>query len=214
MQTSLPFIDIIIFAVIAIFLIFRLKNILGAKTGFDPTNDEKQKFKSETETNNIVKFTKKKEEEIIEFKNEIATLISLDRNFSVDKFISGANVFFNMVISSFVKGDLTNVNDYIKPTISKEFKKAISERVKEKEELIIDIKKIINTNLKDIKINKSVVKIKVLFESYQIKALRDKDDSLIDGDLSKEILVKDLWTFERNFSSKNVNWTLIETNTA
>ena len=43
MQNSFPYIDILIFGVIAIFLIFRLKNILGTKTGFEETNvnDEK-----------------------------------------------------------------------------------------------------------------------------------------------------------------------------
>ena len=42
MQNSFPYIDILIFGVIAIFLIFRLKNILGTKTGFEETNVKKK----------------------------------------------------------------------------------------------------------------------------------------------------------------------------
>ena len=46
MQNSFPYIDILIFGVIAIFLIFRLKNILGTKTGFEKTNvNEKEQNK-------------------------------------------------------------------------------------------------------------------------------------------------------------------------
>ena len=54
---SLPFIDIIVFAIIAIFLIFRLKNILGEKTGYDPKTDENKSFKKDI--SNVVDFTKK-----------------------------------------------------------------------------------------------------------------------------------------------------------
>ena len=45
----------------------------------------------------------------------------------------------------------------------------------------------------------------------QIKASKDKDNNLIDGDLNKEILVKDIWVFERKITNLNPNWTLIET---
>ena len=48
MQNSFPYLDILIFGVIAIFLIFRLKNILGTKTGFEETNISKKQDKQFT----------------------------------------------------------------------------------------------------------------------------------------------------------------------
>ena len=42
MQNSFPYLDILIFGVIAIFLIFRLKSILGTKTDFEETNINKK----------------------------------------------------------------------------------------------------------------------------------------------------------------------------
>ena len=42
MQSGLPYLDILIFGVIAVFLILRLKNILGTKTGYDSSNIEKE----------------------------------------------------------------------------------------------------------------------------------------------------------------------------
>ena len=59
--------------------------------------------------------------------------------------------------------------------------------------------------------SKTALRISVIFESFQIKALKDKDDNLIDGDLNKQILVKDIWVFERKIDYMNQNWTLIET---
>ena len=67
--------------------------------------------------------------------------------------------------------------------------------------------------IKDILINKNNVSIKVLFESDQIKVLKDQKNTVIDGNLRKVIKVKDIWMFDRNFTLKNKNWTLVETST-
>ena len=48
MQNGLPYLDILIFAIIAIFLVFRLKNILGTKAELDGT-----KVKKDNDTNNF-----------------------------------------------------------------------------------------------------------------------------------------------------------------
>ena len=213
MQSSLPFIDIIVFAIIAVFLVYRLKNLLGEKTGYDPSSDDGTQIRSKTK-DNVVKFSKKTNFEISDHLNgKIIALKKLDSNFSLDEFISGSNIFFKMVIESFVEGNLQDVKIYIKQNIFKSFQDALNERIKEKEQLIINIKNIKITKINDIKIFKNNVKIQVLFETIQTKALKDKNGEIIDGELDKEIIVSDLWTFERNFASDNKNWTLIETAT-
>ena len=90
---------------------------------------------------------------------------------------------------------------------------AIDERIKEKEKLIIDILSINHTKIKNIKIKGNIVKLEVIFDTVQIKALQDINDEIIDGDLDEKIDVKDMWTFERNFKLQSKNWTLIETST-
>ena len=214
MQFSLPFIDIIIFAIIAIFLIYRLKNILGEKTGFDSSEEDQKKQLNQTDTSNVVEFSKQNNKDLSIIDQKILEIKKLDNSFLTDEFLSGAKIFFEMVIKSFVEGDLKNIKQYVKSTLIKDFQKAISERIKDKESLIINIEEIQNTIIKDIKINKSNVKIQVLFESKQIKALKDKNNEIIDGDLSKVITVKDLWRFEKDINSNNKNWTLIETTIA
>ncbi len=211
---SLPFIDIIVFAIIAVFLIFRLRNILGEKTGYDPKAENENKSLKKGKASNVVDFTKKVEglKENV-FAEEIMKITSLDKSFTLENFLSGANTFFKMVVNSFVDGDLDNIKKYVKTKILNDFQTAIDERVKDKEKLIIDIISINKTIIKSIKISGNVVKIKVLFDTVQIKALQDKNDKIIDGDLEERIDVKDLWTFERNFKLQSKNWTLIETST-
>ena len=211
---SLPFIDIIIFAIIAVFLIFRLRNILGEKTGFDPKADNQSKTSKNEKVSNVVDFTKKVENlKEYEFSSEIKEIMKIDNSFKIDEFISGANTFFKMVVNGFVEGNIENIKKYVKPKIFKDFQNAIDERIKEKEKLIIDILSINHTKIKNIKIKGNIVKLEVIFDTVQIKALQDINDEIIDGDLDEKIVVKDMWTFERNFKLQSKNWTLIETST-
>ncbi|MDB9871063.1 Tim44/TimA family putative adaptor protein, partial [Alphaproteobacteria bacterium] len=134
-----------------------------------------------------------------------------DKSFNKQEFLSGSEVFFKMVLDSFVLGNLDKVKDFIKPSILKNFNQVINERKKEKETLIIDIKSINKIELISATVSKANIKINVLFETFQIKALKDKTENIIDGDINEEILVKDIWVFERKTNDINPNYTLIET---
>ncbi len=206
MQNSFQYIDILIFGIIAIFLIFRLKNILGTKTGFEETNtNEKTQNKQFT---NVVPL-KPNKNQVNEF--ELNKILEIDPNFNADDFLTGSKNFFEMVLKSFVSGDLENIKDFTKPSVFKSFKSAIDERNKEQETLIIDLKSIKENKITKSNITKTSIRLNVKFETFQIRALLDKNDEIIDGDNNNEILVKDEWIFEKKIKDDNPNWTLIET---
>ena len=210
MQNGLPYLDILIFAIIAVFLIFRLKNILGTKTGFEDSSFNKNK--TENNIANVVSIDTKKTTQSNNKENkETLKIKEIDKTYDHIQFIEGSQIFFKMVLDAFVEGNLDKVKEFIKPSVLKNFNSVIKERNKESETLIINLKSINKTEIFSSEINKTVLRISVLFESFQIKALKDKDNNLIDGDLNKEILVKDIWVFERKINYSNPNWTLIET---
>ena len=207
MQNGLPYLDILIFAIIAIFLVFRLKNILGTKAELDET-----KVKKDKDTNNfsnVISIDKKQTKD--EYDKEVIKIQQIDKSFNKQEFLSGSEIFFKMVLASFVLGNLDKVKDFIKPSVLKNFNLVINERKKEKETLIIDIKSINKIELISATVSKANIKINVLFETFQIKALKDKTENIIDGDINEEILVKDMWVFERKINDINPNYTLIET---
>ena len=206
MQNSFPYIDILIFGVIAIFLIFRLKNILGTKTGFEETNvNEKTQNKK---FNNIVPLKSDKNNSN---DSELNKILGIDPDFNENNFLLGSKNFFRMVLESFVSGNLENIKNFTKPSVLKSFKSAIDERNSEQETLIIDLKSIKENKILKATVTKSSIKLNVIFESFQIRALMDKNDEIIDGNSENEILVKDEWIFERKIKDNNPNWTLIET---
>ena len=206
MQNSFPYLDILIFGVIAIFLIFRLKNILGTKTGFEETNINEKK--QDKQFKNLVSLEAKKSD--LENK-ELKKIIAVDPKFNISDFLIGSKSFFEMVLNSFVSGNLDNIKDFTKPSVLKSFKAAIDERNKENETLIIDLRSIKENKIIKSTVTKSSIKINVKYVSLQIRALMDKHEQIIDGDDKKEIIVKDEWVFERKIENQNPNWTLIET---
>ena len=206
MQTSFPYFDIVIFGVIAVFLILRLKNILGTKTDIEDPNINKEQsgkkfsnvFPLKTNINN-------------DPSNEVQKIVKVDPQFNVDDFLSGSEMFFKMVLESFVNGNIDNIEEYTKPSVLKSFKNAINDRIQEKEIEIIELSSIKKHEILSVNLTKTSIKIKVLFETFQIRALMDKDKKIIDGDKDNEILVKDEWVFERKIDTNNKNWVLIET---
>ena len=152
MQNSFPYVDILIFGVIAIFLIFRLKNILGTKTGYDETNINK-KTADEKFSNVVALKSKVKDLESIELKK----VLNVDPNFNVDDFLLGSKNFFEMVLQSFVSGNLENIKNFTKDSVLKSFKIAIDERENEQETLIIDLKSIQKNEIVGFKVSKSAL---------------------------------------------------------
>lgn len=206
MQNNLPYIDILIFGIIAVFLIYRLKNILGTKTGFEKSNiNEKTQDK---QFNNVVSL--KSEKNDLNNK-ELNDILNVDPNFNINDFLSGSKNFFKMVLESFVSGNLENIKNFTKPSVLKSFKTAIDERNSDQETLIIDLKSIKENKITKAKITRSSIKLNVIFETFQVRALLDKNDKIIDGDNENEILVKDEWVFEKKVNDNNPNWTLVET---
>ena len=209
MQLSLPFLDIIIFAIIAIFLVYRLKNILGQNSEGNEQNNQIDIGKKEI--SNVVKLGHLNSDKTKTDKNLIS---KIDPTFDEEEFLKGAQNFFQMVINSFVKGNLEDLVNYIDDKLIKSFKLVIDERLEEGETLKIEILKMKSIKIKDVKELKSFLRLSVLFETEQIKVLKDKKGKVIDGDSKKSILVKDLWTFEKEIKSKDVNWKLVETSNA
>ena len=211
MQFSLPFLDIIIFAIIAIFLVYRLKNILGQNS---EGNEQNNKINIEKKDySNVVNLGNKKLN-IDDKQTNQEAIYKVYPTFNEKEFLEGAQTFFKMVIDSFVKADLKNVLNYIDDKLIKNFQSVIDERLEEEETLKIDIVKTKSIEIKNVTTLKNFIRVSVLFETEQIKVLKDKKGKIIDGDQKNSILVKDLWTFEKRIKEVDLNWKLVETSDA
>ena len=97
-----------------------------------------------------------------------------------------------MVIDCFVKGDLKEILNFIDNKLIKNFQSVIDERLEDQETLKNRRNKDELIEIKEVKTLKNILRVSVLFETEQIKVLKDKKGKIIDGDHENTILVKDL----------------------
>ena len=189
------FYDIVIFALIAIFLVFRLRNVLGKRTGFERSVREKSEsldknLKSETKA----KIVPELEENFVELKKAYIAINNFDHN----NFLDGAKNAFETIINSFNKGDKKTLNTLLSENVYGVFEKAIDEKNVDPSSQIFSLK---ISKVEKVVIDNNKIAISVIFISEHFK---NNDETTI---VKKE----DTWTFEKDALSKNPNWLLSST---
>jgi len=197
MSNNFGYIDIILLAMIAGFIILRLRNILGRKTG------HQEKVFTDFEKN----FEKFKKEETTKAKPAFKTDLKGEKE---KEFLKGAEIAYETIITAFAKGDQNKLKSLLAPNILSNFEEAIKQRDKEniKSELtFIGFKE---SKLQKFEEVKSELFATVRFVSEIISVKKDKEDKIIDGNPDIIKTVTDQWKFTKSVLNKNPNWNLLE----
>ncbi len=196
MSNNFGFIDIILLAMIAGFIILRLRNILGRKTGHEgkvtPVYDEKKydQFKPQIKSKPILKDILEKEDK--------------------ETFLKGAEIAYETILIAFAKNEKEKLKRLLTKEIYQNFAQAIDERNNEgiKSELtFIGIKESKLEKFEKVE-DKFSATAKIVCEIISVK--RNKKNEIIEGDPDKIKTVIDHWKFSKSASSQNPNWFLAE----
>ena len=198
MSNNFGYLDLILLAMIAGFIILRLRNVLGRKTGHQGkvvSNFSEKKFEEFKKT---IKHKKQPTEFNIDQKKQ---------------FLKGAEIAYETIINSFAKGDKKSLKDLVTEEMNKNFESAIEERNSKniKSELtFIGMK---SSTIEKFEKTAEALFFTVKFISEIISFKKDKNNNVIEGDPNKIKTVIDRWKFTRKISSMNPNWYLAETKT-
>ncbi len=206
----MPYIDIIIFAVIAVLLVLRLKSVLGQRTGFE---EEQQQRKSPASDNEPIPLHPEKMPQNISDGHGIDALRKADRSFSEKQFLQGAGAAFEMILTSYAEGDLTQLKRLLSYDLLQSFTQSIQQREADKESLSITLEKIKEASILNIMVADNIASITVHFHSVQTRTLEDDTGNLIEDEDTGTREIVDIWTFERDLTLGDPNWKLAETET-
>jgi len=234
MDGGFQFVDIILFAMIAIFLILRLRNTLGRRDGtdgnhVDPFSQREQhdpKDRSRDDDDNVVHLPGRDEGDESQQSLEgeplphepqtpldagLTQIKLADPTFEPKGFLQGATGAFEMILGAFTTGDVKTLKNLLSPEVFANFADAIDDREEAGEtvrDTLIGFKdvEIIEAGMED---NEAVVTVK--FVTEQINVVLDQDGEVVDGDPNHVIKVTDLWTFRRDTLSRDPNWFLVAT---
>jgi len=189
---DLQFFDIIVFAVIAVFLIYRLRNVLGKRTGYQkkPTTNQ---YLAEKEVP-----TKKNIPQLKDNEQKLLKIYEAVEDFDHKSFLDGAKKAFEMIITAYNQGEKKTLKGLVSKDVFTAFEKAIDNKTNNPKSefysLIID-------GVENAKFENNSVKITLRFISEQF----------INNDENSVIKKQDLWTFEKKVDSKSPEWILIST---
>ena len=230
MGDGIQFLDIILFAAIAAFLVLRLRSVLGRRSGQDraPKYDPFRKRGAEdagedkvialpdrgpqAEPQGTGKTAEDAESSPLE---QGLTQIKLaDRSFEPEGFADGAKVAFEMVIAAFASGDTKTLRPLLSNDVYEDFAGAIKARIDKDETLESTLVGISEAEIIEAELQGKTAFVTLKFVSEQIHVTRDAEGEAVDGDPGGVATVTDIWTFARNTRSRDPNWTLVATGTS
>ncbi|MBR9972735.1 Tim44/TimA family putative adaptor protein [Magnetospirillum sulfuroxidans] len=211
--------DIVFFAVVAVFLILRLRSVLGKRTGNErpPTRWNNG---PKPATDNVVDLAQARKpvdaaEPGIAPAGPIspgeAAISARDPSFSGETFLAGARMAFEMIVAAYANGDKKALRPLLADQVYQPFCEGIDARARAGEDLNCELMGIRSAEITEALLVGTVAQVTVRFVSEQINVVKDLDGRILEGDPSRITPVIDEWTFSRDTRSKDPNWQLSAT---
>ena len=214
--------QIFILAAVAIFLFWRLRAVLGSRDGFEKTLKEIKEPSDVVSNPKIIDETKNDspDDDIFDYVEEnsknaevFKKMKEFDSDFSVNKFVSGAKIAYEMILMAFEKGDTEKLRTLLEKKVLTSFKSVIDKR--KKDGFIVDAKFI---GMRDIRIinasfsqKTKIADVTLSFKSEITTVVKDNKGTIIEGHPDEIKKQKDTWVFTKNLSDKSPVWFLKST---
>ncbi len=216
---------IILYALLAAFVLYWLWSVLGRRIGHEETPPAQDPFEKDTNVVSLKTLQKADlSQDMVEeeahwgdlnltqdVRKGLALIRAADENFSVIPFISGSKIAFEMVIDSYAQGDKEALRPLLNDEVYRDYCQVIDQRESRGEKNQITILSLHNVEILKAELEKKTAMITLCFSSRQVIKTYDKEGALIDESHSDGEELKDEWVFARTISSRDPNWTVIAT---
>lgn len=227
MDSGFAFFDIVFFAMVAAFLILRLRSVLGRRTGNE--NSERWTSRKPTPTartgeasDNVARLPDRSRPageapptiDVPAGSPVQAGLTQIqvaDPSFDPRGFAEGARGAFEMIVGSYAQGDTATLRPLLADDVYENFASAIRGRQQAKQTLETTLVGIKSADIVEARMDGRTAFVTVKFVSEQINVTRDAAGTVVEGDAQQIATVTDVWTFSRNTRSRDPNWLLVAT---
>lgn len=227
---------------VALIVFWRLKSVLGARTGNErppvdplgtarkgdspvlkpdaegkvlrfPQSDEGRQATADADEEPAAPVWAGYADAGTELATGLENIARADSGFAPKSFVEGAKIAYEMVIDAFARGDKNALKNLLSRDVLDGFSKAIDDRERSGQRIESRFVGINSAKITAASLVGSRASVTLQFVSELISATYAKSGEVLDGD-SKEIReITDVWTFERDTTSKNPNWKLAATQT-
>jgi predicted lipid-binding transport protein (Tim44 family) len=208
------FIEIVIFAAIAVVIGMRLYQVLGRRTGHEEP-PRRPRAATNGAGDNVVALPDRPAAKATDVAPSLAaglTQVKLaDPSFDRDQFLAGVRGAFEMIVTAFAKGDLAAVKGLLAPAVHDSFVGAVTARGGHGRSHETTLVAVDEAAIVEAGVERRVARVVVHIVSRQVDVVRDATGEVVEGDSRRADRVVDLWTFERDTRSRDPNWTLVAT---
>jgi len=216
MGDGIPFLEIVFFAMVAGFILLRLRAVLGRRTG---TEKPPTPIPAPGRDDNVVPIRDRDRSpaplsEADTAHPGVAAIRRADPSFDLAEFLEGARSAYEMIVMAFAGGDTETLKPLLSEPVYQGFAQAIETRKRANQTMQTTLVGLKDAALGDAVLNGRMAEVTVRFEAEMINVTRDAQGVVVDGDISAVKTVTDVWTFARDTTSRDPNWFLIRTGSA
>jgi predicted lipid-binding transport protein (Tim44 family) len=226
----------VVFLVLAVFIVLRLRSVLGTRTGnepppYDPYTRSDAQPNPASANENVVKMPPRNGEPaepepalaqpwkgIAPEGSALASghdpIHEHDRDVTRQDYLKGASAAYEMIVTAFAQGDTRTLKGLLVKDVYDDFAQVIGERQKRNETVETRFVSLDKATIQDASLQGGTANVTVGFTSSLITVTRDKDGVVIDGSPDTVTDVHDVWTFARDTASHDPNWRLVATGDA
>ncbi|MBZ4689585.1 MAG: Tim44/TimA family putative adaptor protein [Cereibacter changlensis] len=216
---SSSMIQLLVLAGIAVFLIIKLKNVLGTREGFEkpvvPLEEPRPRVKRDFEV-----IEGGPDRDIIDHVTDgspsakaLAAMKMAEPGFGVGEFLQGARGAYEMILMAFEKGELEQIRPFLSPEVFSTFEEAVEARKAEGLTVEAHFVGLRELTLHEASFDRDTreAQIAVRFLGELTSVVRNRDGAIVEGSPTEVRRQRDIWTFERRMGVSDPNWLLVAT---
>lgn len=215
-----PLLQLLVLAGIAVFLILRLKSVLGTRDGFEKPPVPRPAPGSSARQPQFEVIDGGPDRDIADHVPEdsdagraLAAMKKIEPSFGVSDFLGGARGAYEMILMGFEKGDLASIKPFIAEDVYDTFAEVIEARTEQGLTIEAEFVGVRETTLADATFDEvsNEAEVTVRFIGELTSVVRDNAGDIIEGSPTEIKRQKDVWTFARAMGSDDPNWQLVAT---
>lgn len=215
-----PLLQLLVLAGIAIFLILRLKSVLGTRDGFEPSQQTRPSTPTPSRRQDFEVIDGGPDHDITDHVAEgsddakaLADMKRTDSSFAVGEFLQGAKQAYEWILMSFERGQMDEIRPFLDDDVFEAFNSVVEARAQQGLTIEAEFVGVRETTLAGARFDNATntAEITVRFIGELISVVRDQNGEIVEGEPGKAKKQKDTWTFERVMGSDDPNWRLVAT---
>ncbi len=214
-----PILQLLVLAGIAVFLILRLKNVLGTREGFEKPPTQPQSAPA-PDRRGFEVIEGGPDPDIVDHVPEdsdaakaLGEMKKLEPGFSVGEFLGGARGAYEMILMGYEKGEVEDLKPFLSDDVYESFAAGVAQREEQGLTVEAEFVGVRETALEEATLDPDTqeAELTVRYMGELTFAVYDQEGTLVEGSPTKIKRQRDVWTFARKMGSDDPNWQLVAT---